>query len=178
MRLSAGIAIAAMAMISASAQAQSSTPALYGELGYTFLKYSDEGVDIKPGAIRGIFGYNISPNLAIEGMLALGIKDDTISILGTPVKAELVRAYGIYVKPKVNLTNDLELFGRIGFADSRVKLSARGLSASDSDRSASYGVGLNFKISPTVAVGVDYMSYYNKDGGKAEGFTVGVGTSF
>ena len=41
-----------------------------------------------------------------------------------------------------------------------------------------YGVGLNYTVSDKMTVGADYMSYYNKDGVKGTGFTIGLGLRF
>ncbi len=90
--------------------------------------------------------------------------------------------FGIYVKPKVMLANSFELFGRLGYADTRLRASANvaGFSASGSSSgsSVSYGLGANFNIAPRAYVGVDYMSYYKKDDVKINGVTVSVGYRF
>ena len=74
----------------------------------------------------------------------------------------------------------VELFARLGYADSKVKLKVPSLdaSASDSDNDFSFGLGLNYAFSRNVYMSADYMSYYNKDGVKADGFTLGVGYKF
>ena len=80
------------------------TKALYGELGYTFLKMDAFGTSLRPGAIRGILGYDVNPYFAIEGMAAGGVNDDNkgIAIGGVPsnVQAKMDYMYGIWVKPK------------------------------------------------------------------------------
>jgi len=78
----------------------------------------------------------------------------------------------------VNLTPELELFARVGFADFKLKASAAGVSDSSSDSDMSYGVGLNYKLARNVTLGLDYLSYYSKDGESVKGFTLGVGMSF
>lgn len=185
-------ATAVLAMLGASAQAQTATrpaaagPALYGEVGYTFLKAKAEGESANLGALRGILGYDFHPNVAFEGMLAFGVKDHTESVvesgLAVNLKLELQNSYGIYVKPKFNATNELELFGRLGWARSKIKATASALgvsaSESESDSDFSYGVGLKYNFNPRMSAGLDYMRYFDKDGLTVDGVTVGFGYRF
>jgi outer membrane autotransporter protein len=197
MKQSIALVAAAAALLvagGAQAQARTATSPLYGEIGYTQLKLTGEGASLKPNVVRGIVGYNVHPNFAIEGMLAFGAGDDSITETQTfgPVTAtgtatvKVDHAYGIYLKPKADL-DAVELFGRLGYTQAKLKgttvVTVSGAPfSSDSDSSSdggfSYGVGANWKFSPTAYVGVDYMHYYKKDGVKAEGFTVGVGFRF
>ena len=176
-------------------QARSSLSGGYVELGYTQLKLSGEGSDAKPGAIRGIVGYDVHPNIAIEGMLAFGVKDDnateTVDTAFGPVtatgKIKLKNAYGIYVKPKFDVTDAVQVYGRLGYSHAKFEASASASvpgvgtvsgTESDSDGGASYGLGANFKFSPNAYVGVDYMRYFKRDGVTVNGLTVGLGYRF
>lgn len=171
--------LAAALVVMGAAQAQSKSP-LYGELGYTFTKVSSDGVDFNPGVLRGMLGYEVNPYLALEAMYGTSLSDDSTSIDGVTVKAEVERTYGFYIKPKYAIGSGVELFARLGYADSKVKLKvpSLGASASDSDNDFSFGLGLNYAFSRNVYMSADYMSYYNKDGVKADGFTLGVGYKF
>jgi opacity protein-like surface antigen len=183
------IAAASAMLMAGAAQAQTrpaATGTTYGELAYSALKISDSGIDLKPGMLRGIVGYNFHENFAVEGMLGFGVRKDdtTITYAGVPVNvSEDVRNIaGIYVKPKTMIGDSVEVFGRLGWAHTRVRAtaSASGVSASDtgSDSSVSYGVGANYNVTPKVYVGVDYMRYFKKDDTKIDGFTVSAGYRF
>jgi outer membrane autotransporter protein len=183
------IAVASAMLMAGAAQAQTrsaATGTMYGELGYSTLKISDSGLSFKPGMVRGIFGYNFHDNFAVEGMLGFGVSKDSTSttVSGVPVDvSEDVRhIVGIYVKPKAAIGDAFEVFGRLGYANTKVRAtaSAGGFTASDSgsDGSLSYGVGANFNVSPKMYVGVDYMRYFKKDDTKIDGFTVALGYRF
>ena len=97
-----------LAAFSASAQ-------LYGEIGVTSIKIEEAtpglNLESSPAAIRGVLGYEINPNLAVEGLVALGIGDDELRGNGQEipgVKVEMSSVFGIYAKPKVNFTPELE----------------------------------------------------------------------
>jgi opacity protein-like surface antigen len=166
----------------ATAQAQQNNSPVYAEVGYSALKYKEDdgqlSASFKPGALRGIVGYEVSPNLAVEGMLAFGVKNDTTNFMNVNVKGELQNAYGVYVKPKIKVGDNLELFGRLGWTHAKIKASAQGFSISDNGSDVSYGAGLSYSFSRNTYVSADYMNYYDKEGVKIDGFTVGIGFKF
>jgi opacity protein-like surface antigen len=171
------LAVTLAASFGAAAQTTPATGGIYGEVGYTSLKvkFSDDDgqkYSASPSAIRLIVGTALHPNFAVEGMLAFGAGKDTLS--GTTEKVKLNNAFGIYVKPKMNLTAELELFGRFGYARSKVSVGGE----KDSEGDVSYGLGLGYALSKQTSINVDYMSYYKKDGVKVDGFTFGVGYKF
>lgn len=168
------IAAAAAFLVLGTAQAQQRSP-LYGELGYSWLqvKESSTGFDATPQALRGIIGYNFHPYFAGEAMLSLGTSSD--SDLG--VDAKVKNAYGVFVKPKYDF-NNLELFARLGFARTKVNVSAPGFAADGSDSDFAYGVGLNYNFNPKMYVGADWMQLLDKDTTKVRGWTVNFGYRF
>lgn len=171
--------------ITAAANAQT-----YGEIGYASVT-TKENISLlgnaynfkaTPTALRGIFGYELNPNLAIEALGAFGLSDDSFKVNGINVpglKMEIDHVVGVYLKPKTKLNENVEIFGRIGFARAKGTVSAIGVgSESSSANSFSYGAGLSYAINPTTSLNADYMSYLNKDRFKANGFTFGVGFKF
>ncbi len=170
----------AVAIACTGAQAQFSA-----EVGYapTTITIKDSGDKIKtsPSAVRGLVGYELHPNLALEGMLAFGLSDSDVSLNGRTVPTVNIKidsVTGIYLKPKMKLSDAFEVFARLGFADMKIKSSSPGYSESGSESSSSYGAGLRYAITSNYSVSADYMSYINKNGGKANGWTVGVGFKF
>lgn len=173
---SSAVALITLAALGASAQ---TTPSkLYGEIGYTMLDYKESGYSADPGILRAVIGTEVHPNLNLEGMIGVGITDGNTRVGNVTIKSEVDHFWGLYVKPKVALTPDVELFGRVGYASSKVTASVPGYALSDSGNSMSYGAGVSFKVAQTTNVIADYMSYYSKNGVKATGFTVGLGFKF
>lgn len=170
------VAAAAALLAAGAAQAQTTTGGFYGDVGYTFVKVKDDQVSasFKPGAIRGIVGWDLHPYVALEAMLAGGAGDD--SKLGATVKVS--RSYGLYVKPKFAINDQFEVFGRLGFADSKIKVSGPIATATGKDSSFSWGVGAAYNFNKQVYGAVDYMSYYDKDTTKIDGVTLSVGYRF
>lgn len=170
------IAAAAALLMIGSAQAQQvAASPLYGELGYSFLnvKENTTGFDATPQALRGIIGYNFHPYFAGEAMLAIGTSSD--SDLG--VDAKVQNAFGLFLKPKYDF-NNFEVFGRLGWARTKTRLSIPGFTASGSDNDFAYGVGVNYSFNPKMYVGADYMRLLDKDGAKVGGWTISFGYRF
>jgi outer membrane autotransporter protein len=180
------IAVAAAAALMGSAHAQQMPAGLYGELGYTFLQIDGgNGLRVNPGAVRGILGWDFHPYLAVEGMLAGGVKDDStnVTVLGFPGNAnvKLENTYGIYLKPKYDF-NQWQAFARLGWARTRLHtdVNVAGVSAgsSDSDDDFSWGLGVNYRFNPRMHVGLDYTVYYDRGNTKVDGWTLGLGYRF
>jgi len=165
--------IAALAVGAVGAHAQ-----LYGELGYVDLrdKFTLDGTEYKPhlGALNAIIGYGLHPNLAVEGMLAAGVKDDTVA----GIKMELKHSVGLFLKPRVMLSPAFELFGRVGYVENKIQGRMGNISASDSSNDWAYGLGANYYFNPTSYGTLSYMRLYDKDGEKVNGLTLGIGMKF
>lgn len=181
MRVFGATAIAAMLFSAAAANAQVTQPQpsspLYGELGYTWGRVSGLGLTAKPDMLRGIVGYDVHPNLAVEGMLGAGVNDDKQTVAGTNFSSKIGHTAGLYLKPKVDPMPNLELFARLGYADTRLELAGPAGSYSQTRGSLSYGAGLTYSFG-RVYTGLDYMRLYNRDGVKADGVTLSVGYRF
>ncbi len=163
-------AIAALALAAAGAQAQ-----LYGEVGYSALNVDGGGISVDLGALSGTIGYGVHENLAVEGMLAFGVKDDKIG----SAKVELEHSYGIFAKPRLMLSPNFELFGRIGYVESKLKASAPGFSSlTDTDGDWAYGLGGNYYFNRNSYISANYLHFYDKDSVKGDGVTIGFGMKF
>jgi opacity protein-like surface antigen len=185
MKRIASAAAAAFLMLGGSAQAQSmptlSTSGLYGELGYTFMKIDAAGTSSRPDAIRGVLGYDFHPSFAAEFMVAGGISNDTKdgSVNGVPttVDVDFRNMYGLFIKPKYNW-NQAELFARLGYAHTRVKVKSTNnnlVDSNQSDNDFAWGLGVNYRFHPRMYVGLDWMRYSNQSGHKVDGLTLGFG---
>jgi opacity protein-like surface antigen len=167
--------------------AQNAPSAMYGELGYTSITVAPSGMpDFKPTALRGIVGYQVTSNFAVEGMLGKGMSDGTGTITlqntAVAVNLKLDSVYGVYGKVKTDLAPGLEAFGRAGYSKANttatVSVSGTSISNTGSTDGFSWGVGAAYAVSPGVTATVDYMSYSSKEDGKATGPTFGVSFKF
>lgn len=170
------LAAAAALLMLGSAHAQQRSP-LYGEIGYSWLQVKESvtgfGLDASPQALRGVIGYDFHPYFAGEAMLGLGTSSDSDRNIDFKVN----NFFGVFIKPKVDIDN-FQLFGRLGWARSEVKISAPGVSSTGNDNDFAYGLGVNYSFNPKMYVGADYMKLLDKDGVKLQGWTVNFGYRF
>jgi outer membrane autotransporter protein len=130
-------------------------------------------------------GYEINSNLAIEGMLASGLSGSSVKVNGQTVAGEKMKignSIGLYVKPKIKLTDQVEVFARAGVVKTRIAASFVDndvrVKETSSDSGASFGAGISYSINPKASLNADYMQYYSKEGVKIRGLTLGVGLKF
>jgi hypothetical protein len=173
------LAIAAVAVTATAAQAQ-----LYGEIGYTPLKFSGTSntstLAASPKVIGLTVGYDIYKNVAVEGLVAINAGDDTAKVNGasTPAKLKVSNTYGIFVKPKAMLGESLEVSARFGYMSTKVDVSGAGISESVRNNGFAYGLGANYYINTRTYLALNYTNVYNKNDGKVDGFTFGIGMKY
>jgi Outer membrane protein beta-barrel domain len=171
------LSVSALLATAAAAQAQ-----VYVEAAYTPLSVKAGGDSVKPAALSGIVGYEVNPNLAVEGFLGLGVKKVSVSDQDGSADLKVSKSFGMFLKPKVMLNDSTEVFARVGFAQSTLKVnvtdSEGSFSGSGSNGSFAYGLGGNYYLNKQTYLTGSYMSFYNKDGLKVTGFNLGAGYKF
>ena len=167
--------LAVLALGNASAQTMKKDSGYYGEVGYTPLnvKNNNNGFAITPDLARLVVGKEIDKNLSVEATYAFTVSKDSAVVNGTKYTGK-ASAFGLLLKPKVEITKDVEAFARIGAVHSKYEDEA----SSVSKTKLAYGVGIQAQLSKDIYGQLDYMSYYKQDGLTAKGFTISVGTRF
>ena len=175
--------LVATCSISAFAQKKPESTS-YLDIGYSTLAYSDSTFNFKPTGIRAVYGKNTSENFGWEGLLGLGINEDTATFSSASLGLKIGTVVGVYGKGFMKPSDSFEIFGRLGFASVSRELSCTPVarcatsSAKDTGNSISYGAGLKFEITKNVSIGGDYMSYYNREGVSINATTIGVSFGF
>ena len=161
------------------AQAQVKSP-LYVEGNITSINVTrDDGVKFKPLIATAIVGYDLHPNLAVEGMLGVNASKSTVTVAGNSETLKFDTSYGAFLKPRYAIDNQFEVFARLGYLSSGSKTTfSDGSSVSGRDSDFAYGLGGNYNIDKNLYATLGYMVYYKKDGIKVDGFNVGVGYRF
>jgi hypothetical protein len=172
--------LASLVLVATAGVASSQTAAkdFYVEGGLTPMKISDDEVSFTPVAARLTLGKNINANLAVEGVYVFTASKDSVTVSNTNVDIA-VSGYGIYLKPKMEVTKGTEVFGRVGYTSAKLTASLGNVSAtSDNVNSLSYGVGLQTEINKDWYAQADYMMFSKKDGVTAKGFGISAGYRF
>ena len=146
--------------VPAIASAQSLSPTtVYGSLGYANANIDD----VNLGAIQGRVGARFGQYLGVEGELAAGVKEDSVSVAGTSVDVKLQHQAAIYGVGYLPVSPQADLFARVGYGTSKIKASAAGTSAADDGESWNYGVGGQYFFDDKNGVRVDYTRHDFKD---------------
>ena len=186
MKLLSKMRLAALiALVSSSAIAQQSP--VSAEVGYTMLstKLSASGITLSsdPTMLRLLLGTELNENLDLEGMVGLASSGDDVKVNGISLSSlvsnsfKVKSAYGVFIRPKTMLNDQLELFGRLGYSKLKYNMSVASLNLSDSESGMSFGVGASYKLSDTAKLTVDYTSYVS-DVADTDGITFGLRYSF
>jgi len=146
----------------------------YVGAGYTMLTVSPEGgpdLDLSALGVRG--GYYFNKYFSVEGRLAFGVGDDSVSEVidigfgpeTATLKFSLDYSLGVYAVGHIPLTEQFQLYGLVGFTQHEVTVDASIPSlGSDSegfdDSDLSFGVGAEFDMTKNLSLGVEYVSYF------------------
>jgi hypothetical protein len=108
------------------------------------------------------------------------VGDASVTVSGDPTDTRVNRVVGLYLKPKVAVSQDIELFARLGYVRTKVTSSLRltGTTESESASDVSYGFGAAYRINDRWSAVVDYMRYYDKDGVRLQGLAAGLRLKF
>jgi len=153
---------------------------MYGELGYNMIEIEDNrlgGFSSDNDALSAIVGYRFHPNVSGELFLGTGIGSEDNTVGGANVRSKVSSSYGLFVRPSFMVSDQFEVFGRVGFLRSRLSLNGPGVS-SVSGTSPAYGVGANWHFSPNMYGQLAYTSFYDRNDTQAQGVTLGLGMRF
>lgn len=149
----AQFALAALAVAAAPAFAADTGVYLGADLNRT--KFSAEG-DSESKTGFGVFaGYALNPNVAFEAKYArLGNwREDGVRID--------VNTLNLSVLGKAPLSTDLTLFGRLGMARNGLEVGFGNVTVSEHKNKALIGVGLDYALSPQVALRAEFVNLGN-----------------
>lgn len=113
-------------------------------------------------------GYNFNQNLAIEGLYATS---------STANYSTTLSFGGLYLKPKLPITESIELFGRLGTNSMTISTTYNG---SVTKSYPSYGGGLSIYLDPQQKyyISLEYMMWAKSGIEKLTGSSVAFGTKF
>jgi len=136
------------------------------EIDYLMLKSELDVLDFDTSAIQVRVAGAVNPNVDIEGVLAIGVSDDSYNVFqpgvgNVSLSAQLANMLGIYAKLHTDASSKFQFFGRLGLAIVKYDFDAsiQGLgSGSDSydDAGLSFGLGISFNITDKSAIVIDY----------------------
>ena len=123
-----------------------------------YLSLGADGVDV--GGVGVAIGNNFTENLAVEFILGTGMGDDTVD----GVKVELDSYYGLILKPNMDVTDKVNVFLNLGYADFDLSASYGNMSASESTDEFLWGIGAQADFTDTLYGTASFLDVGNTDG--------------
>lgn len=148
-------ATAACALLAAPAIASAQeAPTWYASVGYTNLNIDADDIDVNLGGIEGRVGVSVNKYLSFEGEAAIGIADDSVEVLGADVDVSMNWTFGAYAVVTLPVSEQFQVFGRLGYATTEFE--AEYLGASESESANDYAVGVGAQAFFTANDGVRF----------------------
>lgn len=150
-------------------------------------KVNADSYQSKPTTIGITVGYEIAPNLDVEGMYQSSLDGGDLKINGatqsTPVTNKLSHFYAISIKPKISLSDSLTMFGKFSVGSGKATAYAGQYSASSSGSRTALGVGFDFELDDKRYLTASYIKSSKKNYGLAtdvyyKGMSIGIGYRF
>ena len=176
--------LASLVLAAAGAHAQSSASATYVEAGLDATVISAKDFESAPTTGRLTLGHNLHPNLAIEGSLIFTVSEAVQETKQKPTNKAAQDTFGLsgaalYLKPKMALSKDTEVFARIGYSSVKYSTTINKTSMElDPEGSFSYGVGIQTNISKNLFAQGSYTLLSKNKDIKAESLGVSLGYRF
>jgi hypothetical protein len=172
----AASAVAVASLVPAMAQAQAAPgTGAYVNLGYARADTDPGKLDI----IQGKVGYRFMPYLGIEGELATGLGSDSVTVPtgGTPAtvsaKIKLKHEAAAYVVGFAPLSANTDVFARLGYGTTKVRVRGAGVSVSGSEESVNYGLGIQHHFDGVNGVRAEWTRLdFDNGGGSTDVFGV------
>ena len=141
--------------------------------------YDEVGFDeFNPSFLGGRFGMRVNNNLSIEGRLATGLDDDSISSGATTITADFDLLSGIYGVAHIDVTEALSVYGLAGYTyvEWVAKGEAPGISVSNSsdDSGLSIGFGAELDLNENLAMDLEYTQYLDESDYDITAISLGV----
>ncbi len=161
---------AALLAVSALAAPAFAQGGFNASLGYTHFQGED---DVSVGAVTGRLGYRFHPNFGVEGEASFGVDGDEVG----GVDVELDNAYGVYGVGYLPLSENLDLFGRVGYAQVEASASALGATVGFEEDGVGFGGGVQWRMSNGLGLRAEYTRLEGEDDG-VDTFGLGLATQF
>lgn len=152
---------------------------------FTYATYSESGVELNPMTVAFRGGKDFNDHFALEGRAGFGIADDNLDlVVGGQVftlDVGIKHYFSVYGKGMLPVNEQLSFYGLLGYSHGKLEVSIPGVgSASETDGGLSYGVGAEYRFTPTTRASVEWVRLID---GSMQGISyevdgIGIGVSW
>lgn len=139
------LAFGAISLTSVTANAEEGN--WYAEGGFHFVNIDDAGLDVTVGIIGVNGGYAFENGFAIEAMLAQGVLDDDVMVLGEDVSVGIGTTYGIAGKYTYDINEKGRVYAKLRYTSIEAEAKVLGITVSDRESKVGWGIGGSFDVS-------------------------------
>ncbi|KAF0806597.1 hypothetical protein A167_03139 [Alcanivorax sp. S71-1-4] len=157
----------------------------YIGLNYTQFQFESDDTDekLKPDGVTLRAGIEFNDFIGLEARGATGVSSDKRSTALGDAEFDLDRLYGGYVKLSVPVGDMVRPYIVGGYTEAKGEAKfTTGLGSiereSDTVNDESYGAGVDFNLTETFGMNVEYMRYLDKDDYELNGISVGFRSAF
>jgi hypothetical protein len=119
----------------------------------------DAATKVNLGSIMLRAGTQIAPYIGVEAQFSYGIQDDDFSAAGNTYTAKNHGSYGLFIRPSLQLANNLTAYGLLGANYADIKVDGPNYTQNSYGTSFAAGAGLTLMTSKTIGFGAEYMHY-------------------
>ncbi len=146
---------------------------------YASVTYKEDGFSaVKPSAIAVRAGYQLNPNVAVEGRLGIGMGDDSLTVSGVTVDVEVDNFIGVYGRVMLPTGTAFTPYGLIGYTSGEITGSTGGISVSGDDSDFSFGFGTDIAIDNNLGINAEIAQLFKGDDFKVNALSVGLYLKF
>jgi len=170
----------------ALAAAVAVSPAAMAQQGYFGADFSFVNAEFEFNAIPGTYesdptalrfrgGAELNENVALEGVIGLGLQDDEIE--QTDLELGLESMFGVYAVGLLPLDRTFSLYGKVGFVAIEYELDS---GESDDDTGVSFGIGAKLNVDRNAAMIIEYtvLPEIEDAAGSLESDMISIGAQF
>mgnify|MGYP000378981249 CR=1 FL=1 len=164
-------------LIPSMSHAQFAGKNYYSDVGLIPMKVSEDGVNASPLALRYVIGKKLDNHFAVEGAYVTTVSRDEASVQGVNTGIG-ISSYGLYLKSTLTHIKKIQVFGRVGYAKTKLTSSEVNSQLDHEVEGISYGLGMQNFFNENWYIQSGYTVFSKKDGVNAKGFGLSVGYLF
>jgi len=128
----------------------------------------DNGSTLSDFGVRGKVGAKVADQISLEAHLATGGSDRDRD---NSVKLDYLA--GLFLRGDIPITRFTSLYGLVGFTSLKLDGNNSNSRGSNTDNSVSFGAGVDFAVTTSTSLNVDYIRYVNDSDYNFQALSVG-----
>ena len=157
----------------------SKTAGPYAEIAYeTFSESNEDFADIDLTFTSLLLGYQVTSSTSVEAFYGQGSGSDDVGFMGVSVDVSMGSIYGVALKTTYDLSENVNAYAKLKYADLEIEAEAMGFGADESDSDLGLSIGLEFGSNDGFYATSSFTLWGMESETTQSGFKIGVGYNF